>query len=344
MKIRKSASLVVLLSSIVSSGLGFLFQIAVSRSLSQHEYAQYTIFFEIYTTIVMVCDLGMAVTFVNLFRQKLTSEDDSSREERLLILVVIALKAAIFFPSFVIGSIYFYRISPGVYGVTELFLYAALFCSVTEVAYQFCLTVDQSHTDFMRLAVFRIILPIARVLAIFALIYFGNRDFGLISLIYGISAIVCIPKFIRLIVEAKLSIIDMNELKPYFREFFSLLKWNLLASFSALVVMKADVLIVASYLPPSEIAAYGAAQRFSIVGSVLTGACGTVLIPLAVGLKHRIDIDRYLKKAIRNSILFALPLAVLILMSKIIVPMVMGPNLASVCIWCHALVWRQPLA
>lgn len=329
MKIRKSASFVVLLSSILSSGLGFLFQIAVSRSLSQHEYAQYTIFFEVYTAVVMVCDLGMAVTFVNLFREKMASDNEVSREEKLLILVVIAIKAAIFIPAFIIGAIYFHKVSAEIYGVTEILLYVALFCSVSEIAYQFCLTVSQSHTDFMRLAVFRIVLPLTRVVAVFSLVLAGNRDLGVIAIIYGVSGIVFFPRFIRLIAESKKNILILNELMPQFKEFLGLLKWNLLASFSALVVMKADVLVVASYLAPSEIAAYGAAQRFSIVGSVLTGACGTVLIPLAVGLRNRIEINQYLKKSIRNSIIFALPLVGLIFMSKIIVPLVMGPNLTA---------------
>lgn len=327
MKMRRSAGAVVLLSSIISSGLGFLFQIFVSRSLGHGDYAIYTVFFEVYSSIVMACDMGMAITFVNLSRANLADAFAAKRNENLLITVAVIIKLLIFVPALIIGLTYFSGASEKNEWGTLLNL--SLACSIAEVIYQLCLTVNQSRTDFRSMALFRVILPATRITAISVFFNLGWASLGAIALIYGVSAFVCIPTFIKVCRGHSETVHTWSEIKESFASFWSLLKWNLLASFSALVGMKADVFVVASNLPAFDVAAYGAAQRFSIMGSVLTSACSTVLIPLAVGLKTRSDIRNYLARALGSSLIFAIPITILIALSRYLVPLVMGQGLAA---------------
>lgn len=310
------------LSSILASGFTFIFQIFVSRNLPETAYASYTLYFEVSVTMLMACDLGMGVTFINLYRRE---ADRAPESKNALISLILLIKIGLFVFSLLAGLLFLFFSSAKIEGIPVISF--ALLCCFGEVLYQYRITILQAETNFRSLSLHRVLLPIVRLLLLLGAVATFGLSLSIVVLIYAISCLaVAIPIVREKLIKLPLTKREGDLALTEFPELWRLLKWNILSSLCAIFVMKADVLIVGALLSPSDISAYGAAQRFSMIGSVLTTACSTILIPLAVQQNTRAKIRAYLRRVAKYSSLFAAPLIIVLPFLGGILPMIMGSH------------------
>lgn len=316
------------ISSLIASGLNFALSIVFSRTLSIEDLGVYNLFFECANAIVMLSDIGITVTYINLYNIYKKKYGAKSEQEKILMYVTLRIKGFLFF----LSGIGILSYLPSVNFIDNIFFIGVslIIAAFSESVYQLTLTRYQAEMNFAKLALVRIIPPFIKISICGGIVIFW-KNVNLVMLGYAganfLGAVLYSRKggFIGKWPFSDNSILIKKEV--YF-EFIRMWRWTALTSFMIVVTAKFSAFILTTYSSPIELVYFTTAQRFGMIGSVVTSACSTILIPLGAHATNRKEIKKFLKQSTLLSIGFSVPLVVIILAAPTLVPLIFGAHLA----------------
>lgn len=313
----------VLLSSLVASGLAFLSQMLVARSLGVAGFGAYTVLFELAATVVALSDSGLAVAFVNLHvRAARTEPGDAAYLLGIALRLKLALTAAALA---VVGtSASWLPAASEVAGATMAVLAIG---AIAESLYQFGLSVSQAAGRPRRLARDRIVLPALR--------------FAIVTVLYG-SALLSLRNALLANAVAAIAAgawLSMRALATHAtpqppserrrelrRELRTMMRSTMLASLCVIGITRLQIFLVDMLASPTDVGRFAAAQRYAMVASVVTSALSATLMPRAAAVSSPAEFERYRSEARRLAVAFGFPVVALAVCAGWLLPRLLGPG------------------
>lgn len=314
------------LSSVTASALTFLLHIFLARSLSVSSYGSVAVVLEFLAVVIMLADMGLTVALINLYVRYTKANRDADAEFLVKAITVLKLSMAIVAS----GGIAIYSSQTEGLELEFWILIFAFFCAYVEVAYQNILVLLQSRELFKQLALYRVALPILRVVGIFWLLKTGHMSKTSAILLYAASSVVAFSlMFItadRTIVGLKKTFWSRNWHPEVIKDLKEFVRWTSLASVVVVFTMKMDTFLLLSLTSSTEVGLYSAAQRLAGLGTVVSSALSVVLMPRAAHINTQAELNAYVRSALMISLLFAGPVVVAGCMAEQLMELIFGAN------------------
>lgn len=303
------------MSSLLSSGVGFVSSVLVARQLGPTEFAIVAGYNAIVMTLAGFTDFGLGTGLIRFTTPHL--KKPSSKE-------AIPYFRFVFIVELVIGSLLlslgllFASFIPGLVGQSmsvETVRIAVIAASVTSAA-AYVGAAMAAHKKFKLNAAISISISILKLAVIFLLWKLDMISVANVLLVYVVlSFLAAIVGFLA-VPKDYLHPVAKDKLLRAGKNIFTFSGWLTLSFFITSVMGRLDFFYLYRLKGPSDAGVYAAAQQLSMVFSILVGAIGTVITPYIsekVTYKEKI---RFLKKTVP----LALMGAALFVFSLVFVP------------------------
>lgn len=298
---------VILFSSLAASGLTFAAHVYLARLLGVEGYGTFNLLIESISTVVMLADVGLSVSFINTY---LKYRDRAPVVAGYLVRFVASIKLGLTLTaSLALGS---YWLLGARSGLGHGLLAFVFFTAGVEAFYQYALTILQCQERFVRLALFRALLPGVRLCAVVGLYLSGTLGLPMVAAVHGLAAIAVLALMAltggrR---RAPEPTPDVGERQTARAELLGLTRWTFVASLSVILASKLDIFLLGVLSTPQQLGLYSGAQKYAMAAPVISAAMSTVFMPRAAQVRDLSGLRRYLRDTLGTTLLFAAPLVV----------------------------------
>lgn len=300
----------VFISSLVASGFTFLTHIFLARNLTIASYGAVNVLMESLSTVIMLADMGTTVALINLL---VKYKKNSQHEEAAFLVKAIAVLKLLIgsLSSFIVlGYLIFAgRVAVGLWLLVTLFG-----CACLEALYQNWLALFQCREEHFKLAIYRVVLPALRLIAVALLALTGTITLYNALLLYSLSVIVTLGvMYFRSANRGRLvrGFLETTYQSTVVLDIKDVARWTSLSSLMVVLVMKMDIFLLVSLSNSTEIGVFSTAQKYAAIGTVISSALSVVLMPRAAHVTDKASLNEYVRSALQTAMLFAAPVLVL---------------------------------
>ena len=314
---------VLYLSTLISSGVGFVSSVIVARQLGPTEFAVVAGYNAIVLTLAGFTDFGLGTGLIKftspfLKNKKINSSAPYFRFVFILELVIGALLLSL--------GLLFAGFIPKLLGQNmsvETVRIAVVAASITSVA-AYVGAAMAAHKKFKLNAIISIMLSVIKFVIIFLLWKTGNISVTNIILAYVLMSVISAVVGFAVAPKDYLYKTDRQRVWSAGRKVIRFSGWLTLSFFITSIMGKLDFFYLYKLKGPGDAGVYAAAQQLSMVYSIFVGAIGTVLTPyISEKVSHNEKIN-FLKKTLPLAFLGAALFIVTIPITPYIVNLVFG--------------------
>lgn len=295
---------VLYVSSLLSSGVGFISSVLVARQLGPTEFAIVAGYNAIVMTLAGFTDFGLGT---GLIRYTSPHLNKSSKKQAIpyfrfvfiveLIIGSLLLSLGLLFASFIPGLV-------GQSMSTETVRIAVIAASVTSAA-AYVGAAMSAHKKFKLNAIISITISVLKLSVIFLLWKLEVLSVTNVLLTYvALSFLAALVGFLA-VPKDYLHPVAKQKLLKAGKDIFTFSGWLTLSFFITSIMGKLDFFYLYRLKGPSDAGVYAAAQQLSMVFSILVGAIGTVLTPYISERVQYSEKIKFLKKTVPLSMVGA---------------------------------------
>jgi O-antigen/teichoic acid export membrane protein len=304
-------TIIVLASSILSSGLGFVFVFTIARRLGPQEFGVYSTIINYTTFLSAVIDLGISLSLIN-FVNKTTDQEKKKQwisTSFFLVLIstlIIGLISTLIY-SFSLKNIWKHGTD---YSLSVFLIIAIIAINL------FFLALLQALKKFWQRSILDTTFALVRIIITYSIIILAN--FNLNSSFLSIIYAYCIALIYALFVAKpflSFKSFDVKKIKPI----LSFSKWIGGINFAANLYGRLDVLMLAAYVSTYTTGIYAAASRFITIFPLVVSSFSSVVAPRFASFNLKNQLHSYFKKTLAVTSLIAMGMLFLVPLAKFII-------------------------
>jgi len=302
--------------NIGSAAIGFLISIILIRRFTTEEWGLFTLALLIFNLGALLADFGLNVSFIRFFSK--FSQDDPRKSNEMLIsayitklftgLIVFVL---LYFLSPFLATVIFHDEN-----LIPLFRWASAGVFGFSI-WTFTLASLQAREKFTIYALLKIVYDLVKLIGIAALIYLNFFSLKSVFIIYILLALTgFITGSIFLGTQARLERINYRESLKRITGFS---KWILISTFCFMLFTRLDIIMLGNMKTPEEVGYYSSAFRLISVITIIVASLKQVLIPKVSRFTTGEEINNFISKSLKYTLIFSCLIIPFILLSRHII-------------------------